>query len=676
MTELPIAPLHSSVGRPLFILSFRHRDELAAAVSRAGWRAIAARRAAGIERRFIGSGAAIAVVDARGAFDAGVEALRALADPAQANAAALFILLSRGDVERLDECHAAGATHYLASPFGEAELGQALRFAERHAERLAAGWRSLGATGASGGEELSWSLSGGRMTLSDALAGEIGSIAAPRMLYALLDPPGRSAAREALRRLRAGADATAFTHLMPGGNASVAHHLHRLPDGVAGTIEPLAPDVATRRRYRDALTGLADSGEARRWIVEAIRRGAGTGLLLISINRFELVNSAYGRAAGDALLKAAARRIERVALDAGGRRTLVARMAGAEFLIGVAPGMSAERVDLLAADIVEAVARPFISGADTFALGCRVGIAIADEDGAEVDGLLRRASAALAEAKEQDGAPIRRLSGNEAVAAAWDDALAADLRRALAKNEIEILFQPQVAVATGEIVGVEALARWIHPTYGALGAGTLFAAAERSDHIVELSEHIQRRAIAEAAAWDGALARLRLSVNIVAADIGRPGFAEHFLAIADAAGFPRVRLTVELTESGLIDDLSSAADLLAALRAGGCRVAIDDFGTGYSSLAYLKALPLDYLKIDKRLSEDITGSSRDRVVVRGVIEMARSLGLGVVAEGVETEEQLALLAEEGCTYYQGFLCAEPLSSKALAELVARADADH
>jgi EAL domain-containing protein (putative c-di-GMP-specific phosphodiesterase class I) len=125
-----------------------------------------------------------------------------------------------------------------------------------------------------------------------------------------------------------------------------------------------------------------------------------------------------------------------------------------------------------------------------------------------------------------------------------------------------------------------------------------------------------------------------------------------------------------VTESGLIEDLNAAAYLLANLREGGLRVAIDDFGTGYSSLAYLKALPLDYLKIDKRLCEDITGSARDRIVVRSVIDMARSLGLGVIAEGVETEEQLDLLAQEGCNLYQGFLCSPPVTSSALAALVA------
>jgi EAL domain-containing protein (putative c-di-GMP-specific phosphodiesterase class I) len=245
-----------------------------------------------------------------------------------------------------------------------------------------------------------------------------------------------------------------------------------------------------------------------------------------------------------------------------------------------------------------------------------------------------------------------------------------DLRRALDAGEIDVLFQPQVAIANGRITGVEALARWNHPSYGELGAATLFSVAERSDYLVQLSDHVQRKALEEAAAWPDLLGALRVAVNITAQDIQRPGFAGQFLAMLKATGLDAGRVTVEVTESGLIEDLPSAAALLAELRRGGLRIAIDDFGTGYSSLAYLRALPLDYLKLDKRLCEDITGSARDRVVVRSVIDMARSLGISVVAEGVETREQLGLLAQEGCATYQGFLCAPPLTTAGLAALVA------
>jgi EAL domain-containing protein (putative c-di-GMP-specific phosphodiesterase class I) len=215
------------------------------------------------------------------------------------------------------------------------------------------------------------------------------------------------------------------------------------------------------------------------------------------------------------------------------------------------------------------------------------------------------------------------------------------------------------------MIGVEALARWYHPTHGDIGATTLFAVASRSDYMGKLSNYIQRRALEKAAAWPEALGKLRLSINLTAGDIATRDCAAIFLALIDATGFSRDRMTVEITESGLIDNLSGAAAVFADLRAGGVRVAIDDFGTGYSSLAWLKALPLDYLKIDKGLAQDIAGTTRDRIVVRGVIDMARSLGLAVIAEGVETDEQLSLLAADGCNYYQGFLFAEALTAEGL-----------
>ena len=673
-----MSSFQNPVAAPLFLLSFRYRDELAAATSRAGWRVIAARRADDIERRFIASGATVAVVDARGALDEGMAAVQSLSESVQANASALLVLLSRKDVASLDAFHTAGATHYLASPFGEAELAQALRFAERHSERLAGGWRTgLNRSELNRQESLIWRmhLDTGIVDLSAALRDRLHAGSQESMsvtdLFRLLDSEGRQAARGATRRLAADVNPTAFTHALPGG-ARAVHHISIDREGgvVTGSVETLDVGRSKNRvRNRDPLTGLGDGVEARRWLAGPLAAQGGA-VLLLSINRFEAINIAYGRAAGDALLQAAARRIERVVADVDGGRGHLARMAGAEFLIALTSAASTEKAKYLADRIVDAFARPFMSGGDLIKLDCRIGMAQATEGGDDPSALLRRASAALAEAKASDGARVRLLSSAEEDRAAWATRLEADLRQALAQDEIDILFQPQVSVLNGSIVGVEALARWRHPDFGELGAGTLIATAERSGALVDLSDHIQARAIEIAAAWPEALAGLRLSVNITAEDIARPSFAQQFLSLADRKDFPRSRLTVEITESGLIDDLSAAAGLLAALRAGGCRVAIDDFGTGYSSLAYLKALPLDYLKIDKRLSQDITGTARDRVVVRGVIEMARSLGLSVIAEGVETEEQLQLLAHEGCNYYQGFLCAEPLTTADLIEKVA------
>lgn len=651
----------------LFILSFRHRDELALAVDRAGWRAIAARRVAGAERRFILSGAELAIVDARGSFEDGLGAIRALADPVEANAAGLLALISRGDVDRLGEVFAAGATHYLASPFGESELAHALNFAARHAERLGGGpWNRAALRAA---ESLSWQCEEQKLALSPALCERLGlaeRTLSYRDAYRLLDRGGRRAVRQARARLKTGVNSTAVTHRMPDG-ARVVQHLSVRDGRLGGLVELLEPgETPAPGAHRDPLTGLHDGAAARRWLSDRLRRGELPGVLLVGLTRLDMLNSAYGRAAGDALLQAASRRIARVPGEFGSGRGFVARLAGTEFMVA-SPDGSPEHLRLLAEALVAALERRFVAGPDMVSLGAGIGAVAATADDT-AQSLLRRASAALAEAREGAGGPIFLLDAASASAASQAQLLAGQLRQAMAGGEIEIVFQPQVSIATGAIVGVEALARWRHPALGSLGADTLFSAAARADHLVALSEHIQEQALRQAAAWPAPLGRLRLSLNVVAEEMRRAHFAEALLGRIDASGFPRERLTVEITESGLIEDLGAAAALLSTLRAGGCRIAIDDFGTGYSSLAYLKALPLDYIKIDKGLTQDIAGSARDRVVVRGVIEMGRSLGLDVIAEGVETDAHLAALAAEGCTLYQGYLCSEPVASARLAEL--------
>ncbi len=247
--------------------------------------------------------------------------------------------------------------------------------------------------------------------------------------------------------------------------------------------------------------------------------------------------------------------------------------------------------------------------------------------------------------------------------------LADDLRAAMEHGEIELRFQPQVTLADDRITGVEALARWRHGQLGELGADLLFAAAARASLLPALSEHIHKVALAEVARWPAALGKLTVALNATATDLARSDFAADFLAQAAALGIDPARLTVEVVEHELIADLPAAAQVLAALRDAGVAVALDDFGSGYSSIAYLKALPLDYLKIDNGLSGDLLGTPREQVVVRHVIAMARELGLGVIAEGVESEEHRALLAAAGATRYQGFLCATPLDSAALATLM-------
>jgi len=667
---------------PLFILSFRHRDELTRVAESAGWQPIAARRTDNAESRFIGSGASVAVVDARGALPEGHQAARILGDAVEANAGAMLVLVSRNDGSALDRFLGEGATHFLTSPFGDQDFVQAVQFAHRHAERVggvSGSARRLDPAAQARRESWRWQPGSATVELSPALARkagfgtEHGQSVRLMELFRKLDAEGRKAARGAIDRVMSTGQPTAFAHSDADG-VRVAHHLRVAGDAgeIVGRTETIAPPQGGVAQSRDPLTGVRDARSARLWVQDKLGdQDAGPPsvvALLLDVSRFDAINAAFGRPTGDSVLQAVARRIERT-VNADGEKRFLARMAGAQFAVALAAPTSLSEGRFLAGQLVETIGRPFISGDHVITLGSRVGVAAsaADDDAAA---LFRRASAALADAKIAEKAPIKVLDSGSQGDSARGDQLEVDLRRALDQDEIEILFQPQVSITTGRIDGAEALARWRHPTFGELGATTLFSVAERSDYLVQLSDHVQRKAIIAASEWPDPLSRLRLSVNITAADIVRPGFASQFKELVEESQFDPRRLTVEVTESGLIEDLNAAAYLLANLREGGLRVAIDDFGTGYSSLAYLKALPLDYLKIDKRLCEDITGSPRDRVVVRSVIDMARSLGLAVIAEGVETEEQLGLLAQEGCNLYQGFLCSRPVSATRLAELVA------
>lgn len=664
---------------PLFLLSFHHRDALAGFVEQAGGQVIAARRAEGVERRFIASGAAIALIDSRGAVGEALAACAAMSAAVRSAGAALLVIVE--DSAELDRFIDAGATQYLTAPFNDAELQAAVRFAHRFVERLAGGDRAASARASlrlAESEAWIWKPGERLVKISPALADRIGAdgeIVPLATLFRLMDRPSRSVAREAIDRLLATGRSTAFAHRSRVHGDRLAHHLSFDEErgAVVAWVEVTRQEAA-EREDNDALTGLPTPDQIRSWVDARLAdEGASEprcALLILGIMRFGLVNAAFGRPTGDAVLQGVARRIERMIDRIGLGNAMISRTAGSEFTIALGPPVSADSAELIANRLVESVAWPFVSGDSLIPLSCRVGIAATDGDGRrDASVLFQRASAALAAAKHGDSGMVRALDADSEAEAHRRNQLEIDLRRALDHDQIDILFQPQVDIGSGEIMGVEALARWRHPQLGELGAIPLFATAARSDFVVQLSTHVQQRALSIAAAWPESMQGLRMAVNVTAADIARPNFVADFLGRVDEAGFPRDRLTVEVTESGLIADLAGAAELLSQLRRAGLRVAIDDFGTGYSSLAYLKALPLDYLKIDKTLAEDITGSTRDRIVVRGVIDMARSLGLSVITEGVETKAQLSLLAREGCNYYQGFLCSPPVDTATLEAML-------
>ena len=244
-------------------------------------------------------------------------------------------------------------------------------------------------------------------------------------------------------------------------------------------------------------------------------------------------------------------------------------------------------------------------------------------------------------------------------------ALDADLLRALDREEIEVLFQPQFSGDSGAVVGAEALARWRHPSLGEIGARDLFAIAERAALVAPLSRHVVARALAEAARWPE---ELGLSLNITPEELGDPRFAADFAAVIGAGEIAPQRLMLEITEDLLLRNLKQAADALGALRKLGFRTALDDFGAGFCNFRYLRELPLDAIKLDKVMVEGVPGDAKALAVLRAIIALARALELDIYAEGIESDLQRAAIISEGCQYWQGFLRAQPMKSEEVLAL--------
>jgi diguanylate cyclase len=375
-------------------------------------------------------------------------------------------------------------------------------------------------------------------------------------------------------------------------------------------------------------------------------------LLLIGIKDLKQINDRYGRAVGDLAIRKSVAKIRQFATAHYADPGPITRLPGREIVLAVKGERSAKQIESDAKKLLESLSVD-LGDSDPVHISVRIGIAISEphETGTE---LLHRAGQALAQAYGRKGKRMAFSDFKASSRAGLSAALDADLRKAIAARQITIMLQPQFVVLNGQLSGAEALARWHHPEHGEIGAARLFAAADRCDLREELSHLIQEEAIAIASLWPKALDGLRLSVNLGAGELGE-GYSERILAVLTETGFPADRLTLELTEESLVRDIDSAAVQLEKLRATGIRIAVDDFGTGYSSLAYLKTLPLDYLKIDKGMTPDLGGTGKDRIVLRAIIAMGKALGLGIIAEGVEHEAELEMLKAEDCDYFQGYL---------------------
>jgi diguanylate cyclase (GGDEF)-like protein len=418
------------------------------------------------------------------------------------------------------------------------------------------------------------------------------------------------------------------------------------------------------------LTGLPNRALFTDRLHQAIERynariDYGFSVLFLDFDRFKVVNDSLGHTVGDKLLVGIAERLLRCVRPSD----TVARLGGDEFTILLEDVSGVEQAAGTAERIGREFSRPFVLGGQLVHTSASIGIAPSTYNYTQPEDVLRDADIAMYRAKALGKATFQVFTAEMGARAASLLTLDNDLRRAVERRELRVYYQPIVAVASGQLEGVEALLRWQHPRLGTVSLAEFMPIAEETGLIVELDRWTLHEACRQVQAWQGVLP-LTLNVNLSGQAFAHPHLVERVGTSLAKTGFDPTKLNVELTESVLVRSSEGTLSTLSNLKALGVQLYIDDFGTGYSSLSYLQRLPIDALKIDRSFVQRMTINSESMELVRTILTMARNLNLSVVAEGVETSRQLKRLERLGCPYAQGYLFSKPLSAEAMTSYLA------
>ncbi|HEY1180949.1 MAG TPA: EAL domain-containing protein [Rhodocyclaceae bacterium] len=472
--------------------------------------------------------------------------------------------------------------------------------------------------------------------------------------------------------------AIVFRLIRPGGDLRwLDMNLQRMPDEnfaapprAIGVVRDITREQLLSERLHksvtdfdhltrhDALTGLPNRLLFNALVDQALVAGQGRqcAVLLLDLDSFKIINDSLGHAFGDALLVLLTERI-RTLLRAGDH---IARMGSDEFAIVMHNVVDDEYLAKAAQQLLYALSEPTELNGERLTISASIGIARAPEDGDDRHALLRAADTALHVAKAQGKNRYSLHTADMSRRASQIHSIEQGLKRALEYSHLRVHYQPQVNLMDGELVGVEALVRWQHPSEGLISPAHFIPVAESSDLISHIGRWVLRAACAECRRWVEAYpGQMRLSVNVSARQLVNDAFIDDLRAILGETGFPAECLDLELTESTL-QLVETSPRLLHEIKSLGISISIDDFGTGYSSLSVLKTLPIDRLKIDQSFVRDLTADANDVAIVEAILGMSRTLGLQVIAEGVETEAQLSLLQQLGCEAGQGYLFSRPV----------------
>jgi len=462
-----------------------------------------------------------------------------------------------------------------------------------------------------------------------------------------------------------------WIHLEALGNNLLEH------PGIRGIVLT-SRDVTERKRAEervqylanyDVLTGLPNRFLMQDRLTQAIahahRNRLRVALIHIDLDRFKVVNETLGYYVGDALLKQAAERVRKASRGAD----TVARVGGDEFTIVFPNVTSLQTLSAAAEVMLDDLAKPFPSEGQELFVSASVGISLYPDDARSVDELIKHADAAMSTAKHLGRNNFQFFTAGMNQEVQDRMLIEAGLRSAIHRNELSLVFQPKIDLATRRIFGAEALLRWKHPKLGMISPARFVPVAEEAGLVGQIGEWVLHTACRQIRQWQDAGHALQVAVNVSARQFQDYDVAELVKDIMRDTGVMASNLEIELTESAVMNDAEASIVTLERLAALGVQIAIDDFGTGYSSLSYLKRLPLDVLKIDQSFVRDISSDPNDAAIVRAIITLARSLGIKVIAEGVENEAQLAFLNAYGCHYAQGYLFGRPLTAPQFMKLV-------
>ena len=446
---------------------------------------------------------------------------------------------------------------------------------------------------------------------------------------------------------------------------------HPMKDGGwVSTHEDITEQRQNEARIRhlarhDALTDLPNRIQFLEEMAQAeagISRGEMAAVLCIDLDHFKAINDTLGHAMGDAVLKQVSARLWGTTRETD----ILARLGGDEFSLLLRPIEGPRDAAIIAERIIKAVAAPFSINGHQILIGASVGIAIAPSDGVTTDALMKNADLAVYRAKSDGRSAFHFFESGMDATLQQRRVIEAGLKLALPNKELRLVFQPLVGLAENRITCFEALLRWDHPERGAISPAEFIPVAEDTGLIVPIGEWVLREALRTAATWPG---NVRVAVNLSPIQFKNRKLFEMVRSALSDAGLPPTRLELEITESLLLADSEETLETLHQLRRLGVRIAMDDFGTGYSSLSYLRSFPFDKIKIDRSFMRDLAKKGDSLAIIKAVIGLGHSLGMSMTAEGVETEEQLNAVRDQGCNEVQGFLFSPPMPPAAVQALL-------